>query len=356
MNANNLSGPQFDGMSCPVPLRDFNEIVMGHGGGGKLSSELIEHLFLPAFGNDHLNQLRDSAILDLGEQRLAFSTDSFVVRPLFFPGGNIGDMAINGTVNDLAMSGARPLYLSAGFIIEEGLRMESLHAIVKSMSLAARRAGVQIVTGDTKVVERGHGDGCFINTTGIGVVRSGLRIAPDQASPGDVVILSGTIGDHGMAIMSVREGLEFESQIFSDSAPLHELVERMLAVCPNIRTLRDPTRGGIATSLNEIATASNMGIEIDETTIPVNPCVQSACEILGLDPLFVANEGKLLAIVPSVASEAVLASMHQHEFGSNARVIGRVVDGHRKMVIAKTPYGSTRVITMQIGEQLPRIC
>ncbi len=359
MNVNIQTGietPQFDGMSCPVPLRDFNEIVMGHGGGGKLTAELIEHLFLPAFGNEKLNQLRDSTILDIGDQRLAFSTDSFVVRPLFFLGGNIGDLAINGTVNDLAMSGAKPLYLSAAFIIEEGLPMETLHAIVKSMSLAARRAGVQIVTGDTKVVERGHGDGCFINTTGIGVVQPGLRIAADQASPGDVVILSGTIGDHGMAIMSVREGFEFESLIFSDSAPLHELVEKMLAACPDIRTLRDPTRGGVATSLNEIAAASNVGIEIDETTIPINPCVQSACELLGLDPLFVANEGKLLAIVPSTAAEAIIAAMHQHEFGTNARIIGRVVDTRRKMVIAKTAFGSTRVITMQIGEQLPRIC
>ena len=354
MSVNDL--PQFDGMTCPVPLRDFNQIVMGHGGGGKLTSELIEYLFLPAFGNNHLNQLGDSAILNIGEQRLAFSTDSFVIRPLFFPGGNIGDLAINGTVNDLAMSGAKPLYLSAAFIIEEGLRMESLHEIIKSMSLAARRAGVHIVTGDTKVVERGHGDGCFINTTGIGVVRSGLHIASDQASPGDVVILSGTIGDHGMAIMSVREGLEFESQIVSDSAPLHELVEQMLAVCPDIHTLRDPTRGGVGTSLNEIAAASNVGIEIDETTIPVNACVQSACEILGLDPLFVANEGKLLAIVPSDSAESTLAAMHQHEFGSNARIIGRVVNDHPKMVIAKTAFGSSRVITMQIGEQLPRIC
>ena len=359
MNVNIQTGietPQFDGMSCPVPLRDFNEIVMGHGGGGKLTAELIEHLFLPAFGNEKLNQLRDSTILDIGDQRLAFSTDSFVVRPLFFLGGNIGDLAINGTVNDLAMSGAKPLYLSAAFIIEEGLPMETLHAIVKSMSLAARTACVQIVTGDTKVVERGHGDGCFINTTGIGVVRPGLLIGPDQASLGDVVILSGTIGDHGMAIMSVREGLEFESTIVSDSAPLHGLVEKMLAVCSGIRTLRDPTRGGVATSLNEIAAASNVGIEIEETAIPINPCVQSACELLGLDPLFVANEGKLLAIVPSTSADSTLAAMHQHQFGTNARVIGRVVDKHRKMVIAKTPFGSTRVITMPIGEQLPRIC
>ncbi len=359
MSANQRSRvdpPEFEGLNCPLPLRDYPNIVMGHGGGGKLSAELIEHLFLPAFKNDHLANLGDSAVLSIGDQRLAFSTDSFVVRPLFFPGGSIGDLAVNGTVNDLAMSGARPLFLSAGFIVEEGFSMESLAAIANSMSQAADRAGVKVVTGDTKVVEKGHGDGCYINTSGIGVVPNELRIAPDRAQPGDAVILSGTIGDHGMAIMSVREGLEFDAEITSDSAPLHGLVEQMLMVCRNIRTLRDPTRGGVASSLNEIAAASNVGIMIDESLVPVGPAVQSACEILGLDPLFVANEGKLLAIVPSDAAEATVATMHRHAYGHNARIIGSITGDHPRMVIARTAIGATRVVTMQIGEQLPRIC
>lgn len=347
---------RFDGLSCPLSLRSYPEIVMGHGGGGKLSEELLEHLFLPAFKNAHLAQLGDSTVLTIGEQRLAFSTDSYVVRPLFFPGGCIGDLAVNGTVNDLAMSGAKPLYLSAGFIIEEGFPMKSLMAVTYAMGEAARLAGVQIVTGDTKVVERGQGDGCYINTAGIGVVPPDLEIASHRATPGDIVILSGTIGDHGMAIMSVREGLAFESEIMSDSAPLYSLVERMLEVCPHIRTLRDPTRGGVATSLNEIAKASNVGIKIDETSIPVNAHVQSACEILGLDPLFVANEGKLIAVVPASQAGAILDAMHHHASGSNARIIGQIVDDHRNMVVAKTAIGANRVITMQIGEQLPRIC
>lgn len=359
MNANpraDAEPPNFDGLSCPVALRDYPEIVMGHGGGGKLSAELVEHLFLPAFQNDQLAKLGDSAVLTIGATRLAFSTDSFVVRPLFFPGGNIGDLAVNGTVNDLAMSGAEPLFLSAGFIVEEGFPMDSLAAVAGAMSRAARRAGVQVVTGDTKVVEKGHGDGCYINTAGIGVVPNDIRIAPDQARAGDAVILSGTIGDHGMAIMSVREGLEFEAAITSDSAPLHELVKKMLAVCSNLRTLRDPTRGGVASSLNEIASASNVGIVLDETSIPVNAAVQSACEILGLDPLFVANEGKLLAIVPANEAKQTLSVMQQHEHGQSACIIGRVTSDHPKMVVAKTAIGATRVITMQIGEQLPRIC
>jgi hydrogenase expression/formation protein HypE len=345
-----------NGFHCPLPLRDYPNIVMGHGGGGRLTSELIEHLFLPAFQNEHLAKLGDSTVLPFGQQRLAFSTDSYVVRPLFFPGGSIGDLAVNGTVNDLAMSGAKPLYLSAGFIIEEGFSIELLAQIASLMSRAASRVDVQIVTGDTKVVERGHGDGCYINTSGIGLVPNGLRIAADQARPGDAIIISGTIGDHGMAIMSVREGLEFESDIISDSAPLNGLVEQMLRVCPNIRALRDPTRGGVASSLNEIATAANVGIVIEERALPINPTVQSACEILGLDPLFVANEGKLLAIVPADAADDVLVAMRRHEFGQNASLIGHVTDKHPRMVVAKTAIGASRVITLQIGEQLPRIC
>lgn len=352
----NQDHSKFDGLHCPLPLRDYPEIVMGHGGGGKLSAELIEHLFVPEFGNEHLNQLGDSTVLNLGEQQFAFSTDSYVVRPLFFPGGCIGDLAINGTVNDLAMSGAKPQYLSAGFILEEGFAVKALAAICQAMGKAARRAGIQIVTGDTKVVERGHGDGCYINTAGIGIVPPGVHIAANRARAGDVIILSGSIGDHGMAIMSVREGLEFEAEIFSDTAPLHGLVAQMLTVCPDIRSLRDPTRGGVATSLNEIAKAAGVGIEIQETSLPINLCVQSACELLGMDPLFVANEGKLLACVPAESADAILQTMRHHELGSHAQIIGRVVSEHPQMVIAKTAIGASRVITMQIGEQLPRIC
>lgn len=348
--------PDFNGFNCPVPLNDYAEIVLGHGGGGQLSAELVKHLFVPAFQNDHLALLADAAVLNIGDQRLAFTTDSFVVRPLFFPGGCIGDLAINGTVNDLAMSGATPLYLSAGFIIEEGFPIESLAAITNAMSRAAKRAGVQVVAGDTKIVEKGHGDGCYINTTGIGVVAEGLQIAPDRAQPGDAVILSGTIGDHGMAVMSVREGLEFEAPISSDSAPLNELVQEMLAVCPEIRTLRDPTRGGLASTLNEIAASSSVGIMIDDQAIPIDQVVASACEILGLDPLFVANEGKLVSIVPAEAAEATLAVVRRHDLGKNAAIIGHVTADHPGRVVSKTEIGATRVITMQIGEQLPRIC
>jgi hydrogenase expression/formation protein HypE len=354
-NANNkVSG--FDGYACPMPLRDYPNVVLGHGGGGKLSGDLIEHLFLPAFKNDYLVDLGDSAVFNIGSQRLAFATDSFVVRPLFFPGGSIGDLAINGTVNDLAMSGASPRFLSAGFIVEEGFPMGSLAEIVHRMAEAANRAGVHIVAGDTKVVDKGHGDGCYINTSGIGIVPDGLRIAPDQAEPGDAIILSGTMGDHGMAIMSVREGLEFEAEIESDSAALHTLVEKIIEVCPKIHTLRDPTRGGVASSLNEIACASNVGMVLEESSIPVAPPVQSACEILGMDPMFVANEGKLIAIVPSDQANSVLAEMHRHKHGRQASIIGYVSQEHPKMVVARTAIGTTRVVTMQIGEQLPRIC
>jgi hydrogenase expression/formation protein HypE len=350
------SPPSIDGVACPVPLADYAHIVMGHGGGGKLSRELVEHLFLPAFQNDLLADLGDSTVFSLGDQRLAFSTDSFVVRPLFFPGGSIGDLAVNGTVNDLAMSGARPLYLSAGFIVEEGFPLESLTEIANTMSRAARRAGVRIVTGDTKVVERGRADGCYINTAGIGVVPSGVSVAPHLARPGDVVVLSGTMGDHGMAIMSVREGLEFEAEISSDSAPLNGLVEAMLAACPDLHVLRDPTRGGVAASLNEIAASAQVGIVLEEGALPVKPAVQSACEILGLDPLLVANEGKLLAIFPADRADPTLAAMRRHELGKEAAIIGVVTDRHPGMVVARTTLGAHRVITLPIGEQLPRIC
>lgn len=346
----------FEGWSCPLPLRDHPNIILGHGGGGKLSAELIEHLFLPAFKNDLLDNLGDSTILTLNGSRLAMSTDSFVVRPLFFPGGNIGELAVNGTVNDISMSGARPLYLSAGFILEEGLPLDMLGRIVDSMAAAAQAAGVLLVTGDTKVVDKGHGDGVYINTSGIGLAPEGIDIGPHRARPGDAVLLSGTIGDHGMAIMSVREGLEFDTTIESDTAALNGLVAAMLATSPAIHVLRDPTRGGVASSLNEIAQRSGVGIQIDENKIPVNLAVRSACELLGMDPIFVANEGKLLAIVPPDSAEAVLEAMRRHSLGQRAAVIGRVVEQHPGMLVARTGIGGTRVVPMQIGEQLPRIC
>ena len=342
--------------TCPVELRDYPRVILGHGGGGALSRELIEKIFLPAFGNRLLNQLSDSTLLEVPAGRLAFSTDSYVVRPLFFPGGSIGDLAVNGTVNDLAMSGAQPAFLSAAFILEEGFPLGELIAVVQEMARAAGAAGVSIVTGDTKVVERGHGDGCYITTSGIGIVPEGVAIGRSPPAPGDTVLLSGSIGDHGMAIMSVREGLAFESPIISDTAPLHHLVAAMLKASPAIRWLRDPTRGGVATSLNEIALQAEVGIVIEEGAIPVTPAVESACEILGLDPLLVANEGKLLAIVPAEATAAVLAAMQADRAGREAAVIGRVVADHPGMVVATTRFGAKRVIPLPIGEQLPRIC
>jgi hydrogenase expression/formation protein HypE len=296
------------------------------------------------------------ADLSFGGGRLALSTDSYVVRPLFFPGGSIGELAVNGTVNDLAMSGAIPKVLTCGFILEEGLPIADLARVVERMAAAARAAGVRIVTGDTKVVERGHGDGVYINTSGLGVVSSAIQVGREPPLPGDAVLCSGTIGDHGLAVMSVREGLEFDAPIESDSAPLHGLVAAMLAVCPEIRMLRDPTRGGVGMSLNEMAAAASCGIEIDEDAVPVNPHVAAACEILGLDPLLVANEGKLLAVVPGAAADRVLAAMRAHEHGRQALMLGRIVAEHPRLVVMKTRIGGTRVLPMPIGEQLPRIC
>ena len=346
----------FTGWSCPIPLRSHPNIVMGHGGGGKLSAELVEHLFLPAFANDALASLGDSAQLDVNGARLAFSTDSYVVRPLFFPGGNIGALAVHGTVNDIAMSGAQPLFLSAGFILEEGLPLDQLGVIAESMGAAARAAGVTLVTGDTKVVDKGHGDGVFINTSGFGLIPPGVHIGPDRARPGDVVIVSGALGVHGIAIMSVREGLEFGTVIQSDSAPLNGLVAAMLAVTSEIHVLRDPTRGGLASSLNEIAKTSGVGIAYTERKLPVPPDVQAACDILGMDPVYIANEGKLVAMVPPAQAEAVLAAMQAHPLGREAVIIGEVTEQHPGVVVAKTGIGGSRVVDMQVGEQLPRIC
>ncbi len=359
-----------DSWTCPAPLRDETHIVLGHGGGGLLSSELIEHLFLPAF--DPLSTLdggagdpgggarpaapRDSAIVHAGGARLAFTTDSYVVSPLFFPGGCIGDLAINGTVNDLAMSGAVPVALSCGFILEEGLEVAVLGRVAQAMGAAARTAGVRLVTGDTKVVERGHADGLFINTSGIGVIPDGVDIAPERARPGDVVIVSGPIGEHGVAILSVRSGIEFGTTIGTDSAPLAGMVAALLAAVPDVHVLRDPTRGGVATSLCEIAAAAGVGVDIDEAAVPVPEAVAAACAFLGLDPLHVANEGKLVAFVPAEHADAALAALHAHRYGHGARVIATVTAEHPGMVVGRTAMGGTRVIDRPLGEQLPRIC
>ena len=349
--------PDFSNWVCPLPLVGYPTIVMGHGGGGKLGNELVEHLFLPAFRNPALENLGDAAVFELGSGKLAMSTDSFVVQPLFFPGGSIGALAVNGTVNDLAVSGAEPMYLSASFILEEGFPLAQLAAVVNAMAEAAAAAGVRIVTGDTKVVERGHGDGCYINTAGIGLLRPGVNVGPDRAQAGDVVLVSGTIGDHGMAIMSVREGLEFESQIRSDCAALNGMIADVLdAAGEAVHAMRDPTRGGLASTLNEIATASDVGVEIDETSLPVRLEVQSACELLGLDPVYVANEGKAVFFVAPETADQVLQVLRAHPLGRDAARIGQVTAQHPRMLVARTAIGANRVIPTQIGEQLPRIC
>lgn len=351
----------FGGWTCPMPLKNYPTIVLGHGSGGKMMADLIQHLFAPQFNNELLAQMGDSTVLHVpGEEngylKLAFTTDSFVVSPLIFPGSDIGELAINGTVNDLAMSGARPMYLSAGFILEEGLPMKMLGQIATSVASACLTAGVQLVAGDTKVVEKGHGDGLYINTSGIGMIPPGIDIAPNRARPGDAVLVSGTMGDHGIAIISVREGLEFETVIESDSAPLNGLVENMLAVSPGIRCLRDATRGGLAAVLNELVTASKVGIAFDERQVPVRPEVQAACEMLGFDPFYVANEGKLVAVVPEEDAESVLDVMHSHPYGQNASRIGKVVEEHPGLVVARTGIGGSRVVDLPAGELLPRIC
>lgn len=351
-----MSDATIDGWSCPAPLRDQPNIVMGHGGGGKLSAELVQHLFLPAFSNEHLDGLGDAAVLDVPPGRIAMSTDSFVVRPRIFPGGDIGELAVNGTVNDVAMTGAVPLFISVAFILEEGMPIDELAAIAQSMAKAASEAGVQLVTGDTKVVDRGHGDGLYINTTGIGILPEDVDIHPNQVRPGDKVLVSGTIGDHGMAIMSVREGLEFESAIRSDTAPLNHMVAALLDANINVRAMRDPTRGGLAATLNEFAEAAGVGVVVDEVSLPVNRAVASACEMLGMDPFYVANEGKMVAVVPPDQTDDALAIMRSQELGENAVAIGEIVDAHPGVVVAKTAIGATRVVDTQVGEQLPRIC
>ncbi|MEZ0095817.1 hydrogenase expression/formation protein HypE [Streptacidiphilus sp. EB129] len=350
------TGLDIQGWTCPAPLRDSPRVVLGHGGGGVLSAELVQHVFAPAYGGPALAELGDAARLSLGGVRLAFSTDSYVVRPLFFPGGSIGDLAVNGTVNDLAMSGARPAYLSCGFILEEGVETEVVGLVAQALGAAARAAGVEVATGDTKVVERGHGDGIYINTAGIGLIPDGVDLRPQRAAPGDVVIVSGDIGVHGIAVMSVREGLEFGVEIQSDCAPLHGLVQAMLAVAPDLHVLRDPTRGGLAAALNEIAAAAGVGVVLTERSVPVPEAVANACGFLGLDPMYVANEGKLVAFVPRADADAVLAAMRAHPLGAGAAIIGECVEAHPGMVVARTGLGGTRVVDLPLGELLPRIC
>lgn len=347
--------------TCPLPLRDSPTVVMGHGSGGAMSAELVEHLFLPALAPDTgatqvLRQLGDSAVIELGGTRLAFSTDSYVVRPLFFPGGSLGDLAVNGTVNDLAMSGAQAAYLSCGFILEEGTDLSVVGRLAHALGDAARAAGVCVATGDTKVVDAGHGDDVYVNTAGIGLVPPGVDIRPDRARPGDVVLVSGAIGVHGVAVLSVREGLEFGTRVCSDTAPLNDLVATMLAVTPDLHVLRDPTRGGLGASLNEIARASGVGVRVTERAVPVPEVVANACGLLGLDPWYVANEGKLVAFVPPEHAEAVLDAVRSHPLGADAAVIGTCVDEHPGMVTARTALGGTRVVDLPLGEQLPRIC
>ncbi|MDZ7832515.1 MAG: hydrogenase expression/formation protein HypE [Desulfobacterales bacterium] len=335
---------------------DQNRILLDHGSGGKLSNDLIAELMLPAFDNPVLAGMEDGASISLDGCRLAFSTDSYVVDPIFFPGGNIGDLAVNGTINDVAMCGAAPLYLSAGIIIEAGFPKADLKEILAAMGSAAKSAGVQIVTGDTKVVAQGVADKIFINTSGIGIIPESVQISAANARAGDKIILSGTLADHGMAVLSRREGLEFESPIQSDSAALNHLVRRMFEVCPDIHVLRDPTRGGVGTALNEIAGQSDIGIRIYENSIPINNSVAGLCELLGFDPLYVANEGKLLAFVESKYADSVVKAMNADPLGRAACVIGEVVGDHSGKVIMETAIGGERIIDMLTGEQLPRIC
>lgn len=348
--------PSFDGLACPAPIARYPRVLLAHGGGGRLTHDLIEQMFVPAFRNDVLAPMHDGALLTIGNERLAFTTDSYVVHPLFFPGGSIGDLAVYGTVNDLAMCGARPLWLSSALIIEEGLAMTDLQRITDAMREAAARSGVALVTGDTKVVDRGKGDGVFITTAGIGVIPVGVDIRPARMTPGDVLLINGPIAQHGIAIMSVREGLSFSTQITSDTAPLHDLVAAMLSASPAIHVLRDPTRGGLASTLNELAAQSQTGIELEESAIPIDEEVRGACEILGFDPLYVANEGKLIAAVPEAEADAVLAAMHAHPLGTRAARIGRVVGDHTGTVTMRSTIGSMRIVDMLSGEQLPRIC
>ena len=342
--------------ACPVPKNEYDRVVMAHGGGGTLMDRLIESVFRAAFRNDTLDQRHDSAVLNVGGARIAFTTDSYVVHPLFFPGGDISSMAVHGTVNDLAMSGARPVALSAGYILEEGLPIETLRRIVDSMRGAARRCGVDIVTGDTKVVDKGKGDGVFINTAGIGVIEHGRVIAPSEVREGDAVIVNGDLGRHGVAILSVREGLQFSSPIESDSAPVHDMVASLLTAGVEVHCLRDLTRGGLASALNEIAEIANVTVSVNESAAPVRDDVQGACELLGFDPLYVANEGRFAAFVAPHDAERAVEIIARHEHGRGAAVIGRAGAASTAPVVVKSALGAVRILDRLSGEQLPRIC
>jgi hydrogenase expression/formation protein HypE len=339
----------------PLDIR-HGRVDMSHGSGGRAMAQLVEQLFAAAFANEWLAQRNDQALLPRPEGRIVMSTDCHVVSPLFFPGGDIGCLSVHGTINDVAMSGAQPLWLSAGFILEEGFPLADLQRIVDSMARAAREAGVPVVTGDTKVVEAGKGDGVFIATTGVGVVPPGLLISGDRARPGDRIIVSGSVGDHGMAVMSQRESLAFGTDLKSDTAALHGLVAAMVTAVPEVRALRDPTRGGLATTLNEIAAQSGVGMTIDEAAIPVLPQVEAACEFLGLDPLYVANEGKLVAIVPAAQADRLLEVMRGHPLGRQAALIGEVIEDAHRFVQMRTRFGGRRIVDWLAGDQLPRIC
>lgn len=343
-------------LTCPVPIGNYPTVLLAHGGGGRLMHQLIERVFAPAFSNPALDAQHDAAVLTAGGARLAMTTDSYVVRPLFFPGGDIGSLAINGTVNDLAMAGARPIALSAGFILEEGLPIETLTRVVESMRRAAEACSVHIVTGDTKVVDRGKGDGIFINTAGIGLVEHSLTIAPSSVCPGDAVILSGDIGRHGIAIMASREGLAFESAIESDCAPLAAPILDLIATGIDVHCLRDLTRGGLASALNEIAGAAHAGIGVDERAIAVREDVRAACDLLGFDPLYVANEGRFVAFVPAPQAERACDLLRRHDTCAGAAIVGAVTSDTPGLVTMRTRIGSSRVVDMLSGEQLPRIC
>jgi hydrogenase expression/formation protein HypE len=342
--------------SCALPITTTDRILLGHGSGGKLTAELIERLIVPAFANPALDALDDQAIVAFDGERLAFTTDSYVVSPIFFPGSDIGELAVNGTINDLAVGGARPLALSLAFILEEGLPLADLRRVVESARRAAERAGVAIVTGDTKVVGRGSGDQIFINTSGIGVVAPGVRLGSAEVRAGDAIVLSGPIGDHGIAIMAHRAGLALDGDVVSDTAPLHGLAEAILQAAPDVHAMRDPTRGGVAATLVEIATRRRLGIEVDEAAIPIREPVRGACELLGLDPLLVANEGKLVAFVPEENAERVVAAMRAHPLGRHATRIGTVTDAHPGVVELVTPVRGRRVLDLPFAEPLPRIC
>jgi hydrogenase expression/formation protein HypE len=342
--------------ACPLPVSDKKTVQLAHGGGGRLMRDLIQEVFLRAFDNQMLGPLHDGATWPVEKGTLAFTTDSYVVRPLFFPGGDIGSLAVHGTINDLAMCGAAPLYLSAGFILEEGLSLDVLRRVVESMAKAARAAGVSVVTGDTKVVDRGKGDGIFINTAGIGLVPSGVHVLPTLIQPGDAILVSGDLGSHGVAVLSVREGLTFAGDVKSDSAPLHEVVGDLVRSGIDLHCLRDLTRGGLASALNELAVAAKVGMAIEETAVPVLEPVRGACELLGLDPLYVANEGRCVALVPESQADAALAVMRRHAVAGKAARIGRVTDRLPPPVVLRTVVGTNRILDLLSGEQLPRIC